>query len=103
MAQAPNFNALAGVSLLAAIMSLTYSTIGIGGSIATGRQPGTVYNLQGHSLPDGIFGVFNSLGYAVAWLISICSMDFGLPGCLLVSSGRIVAFAYGGHNGRPFC
>ena len=60
--QAPDFNALAGVSLLAAVMSLTYSTIGVGGSIATGRAPDTTYNLDGHSTADGIFGVFNALG-----------------------------------------
>ena len=33
---------------------------------------GAVYNLDGYSLPDGLFGVFNALG--------------------------TVAFAYGGHN-----
>ena len=60
--QAPNFNALAGISLLAAVMSLTYSTIGIGGSIKAGKQPGTTYNVDGHSLADGIFGAFNALG-----------------------------------------
>lgn len=70
--QAPNFNSLSGVSLAAAFMSLSYSTIAFAGSINVGRQPDAVYNLNGYSLPDGIFGVFNALG--------------------------TVAFAYGGHN-----
>ena len=35
--QIPNFNKLAGISFLAAVMSLGYSTIAIGTSIHTGR------------------------------------------------------------------
>jgi len=38
--QAPNFNSLSGVSLAAAFMSLSYSTIAFAGSINVGRQPG---------------------------------------------------------------
>ncbi|KAK9809303.1 hypothetical protein WJX73_002847 [Symbiochloris irregularis] len=70
--QCPNFNSLRPVSLLAAVMSMGYSTIAIGGSIKAGKQPGTEYNLNGYSTGAGILNVFNSLG--------------------------IVAFAYGGHN-----
>ena len=77
--QLPNFNALASVSFLAAVMSLSYSTIAIGGSIHAGRQPheplkcappGQVttytatYNhgLDCLSPAAGIFQVFNALG-----------------------------------------
>ena len=60
--QCPDFNSLTIVSLAAAVMSLTYSTIAIGGSIKEGKQPGTTYNLDGHSTADGVFGVFNALG-----------------------------------------
>lgn len=70
--QAPNFNSLSGVSLAAAFMSLSYSTIAFAGSINVGKQPGTEYNLNGYSKAQGIFGIFNALG--------------------------TVAFAYGGHN-----
>ena len=70
--QAPNFNSLSGVSLAAAFMSLSYSTIAFAGSINVGRQPDAVYNLNGYTKADGIFGIFNALG--------------------------TVAFAYGGHN-----
>jgi amino acid permease len=70
--QCPNFNSLAGVSLLAAIMSMGYSTIAFGGSLARGKQPGVAYNGDGRTLAQGLFGAFNALG--------------------------TVAFAYGGHN-----
>jgi len=36
--QCPNFNALSVISFAAAVMSLTYSTIAIGGSISVGQQ-----------------------------------------------------------------
>jgi len=70
--QCPNFNALTLVSMAAAIMSITYSTIAFGASVAHGPIPDVQYNLDGFSLADGLFGVWNALG--------------------------TVAFAYGGHN-----
>ena len=60
--QCPNFNALSIISLLAAIMSLTYSTIAIGGSLAAGRQPGAKYDLDGRSFGSAVLNVFNALG-----------------------------------------
>ena len=62
--QAPNFSSLALVSFAAAVCSVTYSTIGIGGSIkaALNRAPDIHYNLDGLSMADGIFGAFNALG-----------------------------------------
>ena len=70
--QCPNFNALTMVSLCAAIMSITYSTIAFGASVAHGRVPDVQYNLDGFTQANGLFGVWNALG--------------------------TVAFAYGGHN-----
>ena len=70
--QTPNFHKLSAISLLAAIMSIGYSTIAIGVSARAGKQPGTEYNLDGYTRADGLFGIFNSLG--------------------------TIAFAYGGHN-----
>ena len=70
--QVPNFHKLSAISLLAAVMSISYSTIAIGVSAHAGRQPDAEYNLDGFSKADGIFGVFNALG--------------------------TIAFAYGGHN-----
>ncbi len=44
------------VSLLAALMSLSYSTIAIGASIASGRQADAYYNLDTKSTADQVFG-----------------------------------------------
>ena len=60
--QCPNFNALSVISFLAAVMSLMYSTIAIGGSINAGKQPNATYTLGDQSRPAGIFNVFNALG-----------------------------------------
>ena len=60
------------VSLAAAIMSITYSTIAFGASAGHGQVPDVQYNLDGFTLANGLFGVWNALG--------------------------TVAFAYGGHN-----
>ena len=60
--QCPNFNSLRVVSFAAAIMSLAYSTIAVGASIASGRQPDAYYNLDTKDTADKVFGVFNALG-----------------------------------------
>lgn len=61
--QAPNFNALTVVSLVAAVMSLSYSTIGFGMSLNSGlKEHNAPYNLDGYTRADGIFGAFNALG-----------------------------------------
>ena len=56
LVQIPNFNSLTVVSLLAALMSLSYSTIAIGASIAAGRQADAYYNLDTKSTSDAVFG-----------------------------------------------
>lgn len=72
LSQFPNFHKLSVISLLAAIMSLGYSTIAIGIAGHQGKQPGVVYNVDGFTTAQGVFGCFNALG--------------------------TIAFAYGGHN-----
>mmetsp|Transcript_12305 Transcript_12305/g.37013 ORF Transcript_12305/g.37013 Transcript_12305/m.37013 type:complete len:484 (-) Transcript_12305:840-2291(-) len=72
LSQVPNFNQLKIISLAAAITSVGYSTVAIGVTLKNGRVNNVAYNLDGHSVADGIFGAFNALG--------------------------TIAFAYGGHN-----
>ncbi|KAL3142007.1 hypothetical protein ABBQ32_004648 [Trebouxia sp. C0010 RCD-2024] len=72
LSMTPNFHKLSAISLLAAIMSIGYSTIAIGVAGHAGKQPGTEYNLDGYTRAKGVFGIMNSLG--------------------------TIAFAYGGHN-----
>lgn len=60
--QCPNFNSLAVVSFAAAVMSLSYSTIAVGASIASGRQPDAYYSLDEKDTADKVFGIFNALG-----------------------------------------
>ncbi len=50
------------ISLLAAIMSIAYSTIAIGLAGHEGKQANVQYNLDGFTKPNGVFGVLNTLG-----------------------------------------
>lgn len=68
----PNFNSISGVSLAAAVMSLSYSTIAWGASASKGVQKDVDYSYSGHTTTDKVFNFFNALGD--------------------------VAFAYAGHN-----
>ncbi|XP_074310590.1 lysine histidine transporter 1-like [Silene latifolia] len=68
----PNFNSIAGVSLAAAVMSLSYSTIAWATSLHKGVQPDVSYALKGHNGATKTLDFFNALG--------------------------TVAFAYAGHN-----
>ncbi|GLJ36643.1 hypothetical protein SUGI_0737200 [Cryptomeria japonica] len=72
LAQLPNFNSVAGISLAAAVMSLSYSTIAWGASAHQGQIPDVDYGIKSTSTADAVFNVFNALGD--------------------------VAFAYAGHN-----
>lgn len=72
LAQLPNFNSVAGISLAAAIMSLSYSTIAWGASVHHGQEPDVSYGYRHTTASNNVFGVFNALGQ--------------------------VAFAYAGHN-----
>lgn len=68
----PNFNSISGVSLAAAVMSLSYSTIAWTASLHKGVKPDVDYSYKAEKTSDGVFSFFSALGD--------------------------VAFAYAGHN-----
>lgn len=68
----PNFNAISVVSLSAAVMSLTYSTIAWTAALGKGSEGNVDYNLRGKNAGENVFNFFNALGD--------------------------IAFAYAGHN-----
>ncbi|KAI3748120.1 hypothetical protein L6452_11005 [Arctium lappa] len=68
----PNFNSIAGVSLAAAVMSLSYSTIAWSASVKKGVQPDVQYGYKAKTTIGAVFNFFNALGE--------------------------IAFAYAGHN-----
>ncbi|KAG2576453.1 hypothetical protein PVAP13_6NG022200 [Panicum virgatum] len=72
LSQLPNFNSISGVSLAAAVMSLSYSTIAWGASVDKGKLQDVDYHLRATTTPGKVFGFFGALGD--------------------------VAFAYAGHN-----
>lgn len=72
LSQLPNFNSVVGISLAAAVMSLSYSTISWAASAHRGQLPDVDYGIKSNSPADTVFNVFNALGD--------------------------VAFAYAGHN-----
>jgi amino acid permease len=72
LSQLPNFNSISAVSLAAAVMSLSYSTIAWGASLHRGRSADVDYHLRATTTPGKVFGFLGGLGD--------------------------VAFAYSGHN-----
>ncbi|CAI0457446.1 unnamed protein product [Linum tenue] len=68
----PNFNSISGVSLAAAVMSLSYSTIAWSASLHKGVQPDVQYGYKAKSTTGTVFNFLSALGD--------------------------VAFAYAGHN-----
>ncbi|KAK8653250.1 hypothetical protein V6N13_127259 [Hibiscus sabdariffa] len=72
LAHLPNFNSISGVSLAAAVMSLTYSTIAWTASVHKGVQPDVQYSYKDTSPNGTAFNFVTALGD--------------------------VAFAYAGHN-----
>ncbi|KAF3444492.1 hypothetical protein FNV43_RR14184 [Rhamnella rubrinervis] len=68
----PNFNSISGISLAAAVMSLSYSTIAWAASVHKGVQPDVDYGDRASSTAGSVFNFFSALGD--------------------------VAFAYAGHN-----
>ncbi|KAL3720367.1 hypothetical protein ACJRO7_005225 [Eucalyptus globulus] len=68
----PNFNSISGVSLTAAVMSLSYSTIAWGASIERGVQPDVKYSYRPSTTAGKVLDFFSAMGN--------------------------VAFAYAGHN-----
>ncbi|XP_078170074.1 lysine histidine transporter 1-like [Carex rostrata] len=72
LSQMPNFNSMSAVSLTAAVMSLTYSTIAWTTSVQKGREFDVDYSYKSDSAAGTVLSFFNALG--------------------------TVAFAYAGHN-----
>ncbi|XP_072990602.1 lysine histidine transporter 1-like [Typha latifolia] len=72
LSQLPNFNSISGVSLAAAVMSLSYSTIAWGASVDKGRVEDVQYGYKSPSTGGTVLSFFSALGD--------------------------VAFAYAGHN-----
>ncbi|KAE8707643.1 Lysine histidine transporter-like 1 [Hibiscus syriacus] len=72
LAHLPNFNSISGVSLAAAVMSLTYSTIACTASVQKGVQPDVQYGYKAPTPSGTVLNFFTALGD--------------------------VAFAYAGHN-----
>ncbi|CAI8598112.1 unnamed protein product [Vicia faba] len=72
IAQCPNFNSLSIISMTAAAMSLTYSTIAWSASVKNGIVSNVDYGPRSTSTTDSVFHFFSALGD--------------------------VAFAYAGHN-----
>ncbi|XP_023513302.1 lysine histidine transporter 2-like [Cucurbita pepo subsp. pepo] len=68
----PNFNSISGVSLAAAVMSLSYSTVAWVASLEKGVQPDVDYSYRAKTKSDGVFHFLSGLGE--------------------------VAFAFAGHN-----
>ncbi|ONI30149.1 hypothetical protein PRUPE_1G233800 [Prunus persica] len=68
----PNFNAISGISLAAAVMSLSYSTIAWGAALHKGVEPNVDYSYKAKTNSGAVFNFFSGLGD--------------------------VAFAYAGHN-----
>ncbi|KAL7110530.1 hypothetical protein ACP275_05G031800 [Erythranthe tilingii] len=62
LSQLPDFNSISRVSMAAAIMSLSYSTIAWVGSLSHGRAPTVSYAYKKTSGADYMFRVFNALG-----------------------------------------
>ncbi|XP_014506538.1 lysine histidine transporter 1-like [Vigna radiata var. radiata] len=68
----PSFNSISAVSFVAAVMSLSYSTIAWAASLHRGVQPGVQYGSRFSTDAGNVFGVFGALG--------------------------TIAFGYAGHN-----
>ncbi|CAA2980314.1 lysine histidine transporter-like 6 [Olea europaea subsp. europaea] len=62
LSQLPDFNSVSGVSLAAAVMSLSYSTIAWVACLSRGRVKNVNYGYKKTSAADYMFRVFNALG-----------------------------------------
>ncbi|KAJ7956087.1 lysine histidine transporter 1 [Quillaja saponaria] len=58
----PSFNSIAGVSLAAAVMSLSYSTIAWAASLHKGVQPDVQYGHRSSTTVGNVFNFFSALG-----------------------------------------
>ncbi|XP_041999636.1 lysine histidine transporter 1-like [Salvia splendens] len=72
LSQLPSLNSISGVSLAAAVMSISYSTVAWAASVDKGVQPAVEYGYKSNTTSGTVFNFFNAMG--------------------------TIAFAYGGHN-----
>jgi len=62
LSQLPNFNSISGISLAAAVMSLSYSTIAWGASLDKGKAENVDYSLRASTTAGQVFGFLGGLG-----------------------------------------
>ncbi|KAJ8470323.1 hypothetical protein OPV22_024666 [Ensete ventricosum] len=62
LSQLPNFNSISGVSLAAAVMSISYSTVAWGASVHRGKQSNVEYGYKSSSIAGGVFNFLSALG-----------------------------------------
>ncbi|XP_050373562.1 lysine histidine transporter 1-like [Argentina anserina] len=62
LSQFPSLNSIAGISLVAAVMSLSYSTIACGASLHKGVQPAVQYGPRASTTTGNVFNFFSALG-----------------------------------------
>ncbi|KAH1205081.1 Lysine histidine transporter 1 [Glycine max] len=97
----PNFNSISGVSLAAAVMSLSYSTIAWAASAHKGVQENVEYGYKAKSTSGTVFNFFSALGdvaFAYAGHNVVLEIQATIPSTPEKPSKGDVAFAYAGHN-----
>ncbi|XP_057974053.1 lysine histidine transporter-like 5 [Malania oleifera] len=63
LSQTPNFNSLKGVSLLAAVMSFSYSTVAfVTSTIRGSHQRHVEYGVRSHTTAGKVFNILNAIG-----------------------------------------
>ncbi|XP_047972202.1 lysine histidine transporter 1-like isoform X2 [Salvia hispanica] len=62
LSQLSSFNSISGVSLAAAVMSISYSTVAWGASLGKGVQPNVHYGLRSKTTAGAVFDFFSALG-----------------------------------------
>ena len=81
--QLPNFNALFIVSLIAAVTSISYSTIGWVSAVADGKAADVSYAIKGDGIHK-LMGIFNALGtcvFAYGGHSVVLEIQVSMPGC----------------------
>ncbi|ONK57606.1 uncharacterized protein A4U43_C09F2210 [Asparagus officinalis] len=96
LSQLPNFNSISGVSLAAAVMSLSYSTIAWAASVHKGQQPNVDYGYKESTASGTTFGFLSIYAMPVFDMIeTVLVKKFRLPPGLtlrLLARSAYVAF-----------
>ncbi|GJW47681.1 lysine histidine transporter 1-like protein [Tanacetum coccineum] len=75
----PNFNSISGVSLAAAVMSLSYSTVAWTAALDKGVQPNIDYSYKAHSTAGRVFSFFNALAFSYAGHSVVLEIQATIP------------------------